>query len=241
MKIAICDDESIFRDRIIEYIVELQDKNLTHSILFEEFESGTSLVNHIVNEKTYFDIYLMDIVMPGLDGFQVSKKIREIDKNAIIIFLTSQSDFVYQGYEVEAFRYLMKPIKKEEFYRVMEAAFEKREGADDLFVLKTKDKYLKIPLQELMYFENQGRKIILHLKDKTHESYTFYHKIKDLEETLLGKHFIRTHVSYLVNEKYVMKYLPSSNQIALKNGTLIPVSRSYKDKISRLFKQGGSV
>ncbi len=236
MKIAICDDESIFRDQIINYITELQDRNLHYSISFEEFKDGQSLLSQVLYGDKKFDIYLMDIAMPGLDGFQVSQRIREADQNAIIIFLTSHSEYAIKGYDVKAFHFLKKPMVKEKFFHTLEVVFEKHESCHDFFTLKSGDVYENNPYNDILYFEKQGGSyIILHCKsDGKH--YEYRQTMKDLENQLKEKPFIRVHVSFLVYKKYILKYFPSKNLIVLKDKTEIPVSRKYKGMVSSLFK-----
>lgn len=104
MRIAICDDEKTYIEKLKNGINSLQ----THENEFEfsEFESGESFIEQFSKDK--YDLVILDIEMKDLNGLQTAEFLRQIDKNVILIFMTSFDKFVYQGYEVKAFRYILK-------------------------------------------------------------------------------------------------------------------------------------
>ena len=118
--IAICDDEEI----PIRYIKnkleqELQKMEVT-SYQLDIYYSGVDLLK---NKKTY-DILLLDIEMPEMDGFSVAKGMNQLKKKPLIIFLTSHREFMSKGYHVKAFRYLLKPISDQEFQEAIFSAIK---------------------------------------------------------------------------------------------------------------------
>ena len=104
MRIAICDDEKSYIEKIKKDIKSFQ----THENEFEfsEFESGEEFIAEFSNDK--YDLLILDIEMKDLNGLQTAEFIRQLDKNVILIFMTGYDKFVYQGYEVKAFRYILK-------------------------------------------------------------------------------------------------------------------------------------
>ena len=105
-KIALCDDDSRFVNKI---------SCLIQSILHSENDSPviTTYVNPValtaaVADGERYDLFILDVQMPGMDGFEVAKSIRENQPNAILLFLSSHLDYAMEGYKVRALRYVSK-------------------------------------------------------------------------------------------------------------------------------------
>ncbi len=107
--IGICDDEIIHREILSNYIDRVF---ATKSYKVVEFDSGEDILE---NYPKKLDILLLDVQMEGINGIEIAKRIRSFDTNVIIIFITAIIDFMQQGYEVRAFRYLLKPINYNDF------------------------------------------------------------------------------------------------------------------------------
>ena len=121
MKIAICEDD-IKTQSLLESYLEEYPADLEWKI----FSSGEELLAHIKEDKDYFSLYFMDISLPGIDGIQTCAQIRKRDQKALIVFVTDYKEYVYEVFQVLPFRFLIKPVKKEAFSKVL------REAADFL-------------------------------------------------------------------------------------------------------------
>ena len=119
MKIAICDDDKKLR-KDLRHLIEVQLDFMAFAYEIEEYESGNCILEHM--DKNEPDILFLDIEMPGMGGMDTAKVLRKFDKKVLIIFVTAYPDYVFQGYEVHAFHYILKPYKKEKIKEVLESA-----------------------------------------------------------------------------------------------------------------------
>ena len=178
LKIAICDDEQPIR----EYLKRLVKKCTEGEIRL--FVDGGELLA----DPTAFDLILLDISLnreqnaAEPDGMETARKIRE-RSDALIIFVTALREYVFEGYDVGAFHYLLKPIDEQKFTEVMDRAIcqiRSKKNVEPL-VIKVGGNYVRIPVDDILYAENQARKIMLHTKSKK-EPYCFYEKMEVLEQ-----------------------------------------------------------
>ena len=227
LRIAICDDEQPIRDYLKKLTQACTDADV---YVFPDGETFLS------DQKDY-DVILLDISLDqehGTDtfnGMDVARKIRE-RSDAIIIFVTALKEYVFEGYDVGAFHYLLKPIDEPKFREVMERAVSqiKREKHAEPLIIKVGGNYIKIPVNNILYAENEARKIILHTKNMKQETYRFYEKMEVLERKL-GDQFFRSHRGYLVNLQEVAQY--DNTNIKLKNGENVFLSKQkYKEFVT---------
>lgn len=226
IKIAICDDERQQLNILKNIIsINLDLKGLEYRIY--EFDCGENLVESL-SENTY-DIIFSDIEMKILDGIETAKKIRLQDKKSIIIFVTSHPDFVFQGYDVKAFNYILKPYNSEKIVDVLYSALEELEDVqDNFFLIELKSGTHKLNLNNTLYFTSDKRKIDAVTLDGNID---FYYKLNDLEE-VLPSFFIRIHQRYLVNLNFISSIEGSSLII---NNESLPISRTYQQDLMIAF------
>ena len=117
MKIALCDDEKSYHGKILELIGQYRETKPGCTLLMSSFYSGKDLLNH-VDEYGGFDLYILDCIMPGMDGIELGAALRRRDDHGMLIYLTSSPDFALDSYRVDAFDYLLKPVDKELFFRI---------------------------------------------------------------------------------------------------------------------------
>lgn len=224
LKIAICDDEQPIR----EYLKILTEKCIDSQVNL--FCSGEELLK----SQTKYDLILLDISLngdsdaDGINGMEAAKKIRE-KSDTIIIFITALKEYVFEGYDVGAFHYLLKPIDEQKFAEVMDKAVKQIEKTkkEEPLIIKVDGNYIKIPVEYIIYAENEARKIVLHTKEK---NYSFYEKMEVLEDKL-GNAFFRSHRGFLVNLQEVARY--DSSNIELKNGEKIFLAKQkYNDFVT---------
>ena len=195
------------------------------------FESGDSLIKYIASKENAYNIYFLDIEMPGRNGIQTAKIIRESDDKAIIIFITQHRDYVYEVFEALPFRFLVKPINLDELSAVCSAAFQHIKRTKQYFVYKKERRAFQIPFDEIEYFESVKRRVILH----TDENHTdeFYGKLSEVEKELDGILFVRIGVSYIVNIERIIEI--NASEIYMKSGMLLTISKRYKKTVKEKY------
>ena len=220
IKIAICDDEYIHRKILLKYVKRLF---LSESYEVLEFSSGENLLRDYPEE---LDILLLDIQMLGINGIETAKKIRLFDTNVTIVFTTAISDFMQEGYEVRAFRYLLKPIKYNDFSKhLIQCKKEVLSNKEKCISIKEIDegKNIIIPVNSILYIEMECRITLIHTDNKIYKT---REPIKKFENDLKEFLFYRCHRAYLIN-LYKINSI-GKNTVVIKDNEIL-VSR-YKVK-----------
>ena len=218
MRIAICDDELRYRRMIHEKL--LQD-SICHDYEAEisEYASGAELLAAM--ERGYSaDVFFLDIQMEGGDeGIRLGRALRRRGVDGLIVYITGFIDYVQIGYEVKAFRYLLKSQIAEGLPKVLGDIRQELSGSSYLF--QAGGESLRVDKRDILYLESRIR--ILRLGTAERE-YSFYDSLDHAQQEL-GESFLRCHRSFLVNIDRIRRY--SSSEIVLEGDVPIPVSRSY--------------
>jgi len=221
--VVICDDEQSFIKKMEEYLkrYSLETKE---DIFVRKFTDGQALLNAYNSD---FHIIFMDIKMPELDGIETAKKIRIIDSNVVIIFITSQIKHALAGYNVNAANYLIKPLNYMRFKLEMDKAVLRTVNTKHGYIsVKNDNGFFKIYHTSLRYIETYQRNTMIHTGK---ENIISYKKMQEHEKDLEGYPFVRCHASYIVNLEYIDKVL--DYEIALVTGELIPISKQKKKEL----------
>ena len=233
MKIAICDDDMQELLNISLLVDEYFNCGFTEDkIDVSRFESSMKLLSQI-ESGVHFDVFLLDVIMPNLNGIELAAEIRKMDQVAKIIFLTSSSEFAVNSYSVGAFNYLLKPIQRGQLFSVLEKACNDIDsGLKQYIVVKTQTSLSKVFLHELIYVEVMGRTVCFHQKGGI--SLESSSTISQVEAVLLiDNRFIKPHRSYIVNLDYT-KSLSQHGLITTSN-QLIPISRNVFKDVKRAY------
>lgn len=227
MNICIVDDENKNIESL-EDMLEIYSKE--NDIVFN-ISSFNDSEKFISEYKPIYDIVFLDIVMPKFDGLEVAKRIRDIDKKVILIFITNISKYAIKGYEYDAANYLLKPVNytdlKENLNKAM-SLMEKLNISKSIY-LKTKTGFIRILLSEFMYADVIGHTVTVHT---TNENYVVKESLSTLAKKLKDEYFIQCNVCYLLNPKYIT--LTTKNAFYIGQ-TKFPVSRlRKKDSINTL-------
>lgn len=230
IKIAFCDDDVAVLNELTVLIDQFR-VNRNRDIEYAAFHSPLDLVAQI-EKGMCFDVLFLDVIMPGENGINVAKEIRQYDNNVKIIFLTSSSEFAVQSYAVGAYFYQLKPIWAESFFRLMDSAIsECRKEKQNSLILRCKTGIARIELDKLEYCEVLGRTVLFHMEDGK-----VLERVGSLDE--LWSHlepydsFLRPHRSFLVNMEYIQTM--SYKAITMSSLAEIPIPRGkyseFKDK-----------
>lgn len=219
INISICDDNIKLTSEIESLILNYEKKN---KVNIDVFFSGTHLLKSIYNKECY-DLIFLDIEMEGINGIDVAREIRKIDKYVLIIYITSHLKFAPSAFEVNAFRFLAKPIDQDKFKKYYDLAISKIIREPKYFRYTFKRENFKIPLADILYFESEKR--ITYVNCTQNHKYKCYIKLKDIEKHLNENNifFYRVSQSFLINPYHVFSY--KFDRMVLKNNEEI---YSYK-------------
>jgi len=231
ISVAVCDDEKRISDWLkdaVKNAFALYD--IEGSVT--TFSDGRPLADLYIGGEGHFDIILLDITMADCDGMTCAKTIREYDKNVMIVFVTASAEYVFSGYEVRAFRYILKPELVHGFAGVFRECIEELTKSNEKrFTFQTGSETFTVALPDILYFESDKRKITLHCHSG--REYSFYKKLDEVEEELKKHDFVRCHQSFLVNAKKISSL--RGNELELVSGDTIPISKHRASQTNEAF------
>ena len=235
ISVAICDDDINASEDIYKRIKKFA-KGVSISVEIVIFGDGQDIVDDVIHGNRY-DVIFMDIEMRHVDGMVAAKKIRELDKSVLLIYVTNHSEYAVEAYTVHPFQFLVKPYSQETLEEYFLSTVKEILKEDTYFRYSVNKKSYKIPTQDIYYFESRGRTI-----DIVSDSgiYKFNTKLKGVEAMLLNSkiEFWRIHQSYLANRKHIYKI--SYNEIEMSNGVVLPISEGRRKMIrDKYFDQLG--
>lgn len=226
MRIAICDDERTYIKKIENDINSL--KTHENEFEFSEFESGEAFISGFSKDK--YDLIILDIEMNDLNGLQTAEFLRQIDKNVILIFMTSYDKFVYQGYEVNAFRYILKNQPEPIYLKQLSDTIQEYYRNKKYIKVVDNDIEKELLTVDILYIEVYSHQIVIHTFNK---EYYQKGKLSDYEKMLEECLFVRSVKSVLINITNI-DYI-KKNQVFMKNGKILYVSRNHLEKITKAF------
>jgi DNA-binding LytR/AlgR family response regulator len=197
IQIAIVEDDPSARARLRECLDYVStDSQITFDI--REFPSGFSFLGQY---RPGFDIVFMDIDMPGLNGMDTARKLRKVDSNVVLIFVTNMAQYAISGYEVDALDFILKPINKYSFaLKVKRAVARTTKHTDEYISIKTDSGFHRMRITAIKYLQIDGHYVIYHT---TSGNYAEYGTLKDAESKINRPHFVRCNRSFLVNLRHV--------------------------------------
>lgn len=219
MYIAVCDDDLRELEAVTELLRQWQNE---HGIVLRmrTFHSAAELLE--AAEKENFTLYLMDVMMPGITGLAAAKDIRRFDETADIVFLTTSPGFAYESYSVHATDYLLKPVRSEKLFPILDRLLLREQRPQEGLTLKCGATLVRVPFSRLTYVEVSGKHLYFNLTDGTVREISG--SLTEYEPLLLASPaFMRTHRSYIVNMLQVAEL--SQSGIRTFSGKSLPVSR----------------
>ena len=215
MRIAVCDDEEKFQIPIRDMILKFYN---SIDVVVDTFSDGRKLLERY--DSNPYDVLFLDIEMPAMDGITLAKKLRERSEDVFLVFLTGHVEYALEGYEVNALRYLTKPIKEDKLREVLKHVMEKSTGKHQL-MLKSDGEDLRLNVSDIQYFEAQNQYVMVYT---TQSSHLVRANLSDFEEQLKNDGFFRVHRSYLVSLAKVKKIVKSD--VIMESGAGLPISRN---------------
>ncbi len=215
MRVAICDDENM-QLSMTKTSLETAYKSL--DLVVDTYNSGVRLLNAVDN--VYYDLIILDIEMPGLNGIDTAKKLRKIEDKTAIVFLTSHVEYALEGYEVNALRYLTKPANTEKLSEIITYLLEQKKK-DKRILLRNSEDVELICVADIYYMEAQNQMMRV-VTDKG--EYWNRYNLGDYETELGAYGFFRIHRGYLINLGHVLRL--TGREIVMDDNVSLPVSRT---------------
>lgn len=226
--IAIVEDEEIYVNKLNEYIDRYR-KERGKVIKLTVFSDGEDITE---DYHGGYDIILMDIQMQFMDGMTAAEKIRQMDQEVIIMFITNMIQYAVRGYEVDAMDYVVKPVEYFAFSQKLDKAIGRLKKKDKEYItVPTKEGVLKLELSNILYIESQGHNAVFYTSKGNFVSRA---ALKDLEKEMKEKSFFRCAKGYLVNMNQVDGI---SGTDCVIHGDKIPISRAKKKEFMDLLLQ----
>ena len=232
LNIAICDDSELICHFLVNKI-ESYFQGVCKDIDIKIFNSSEDFLNYNNLEK--INLLFLDIEIDEKSGIDIARDIREkFNYNNInIIFISAHKEYALDLFKSRPIDFLVKPINDQNLYDVLDRFIKIVEQTSNYFKYKIKNNILLKDINSILFFESIGRKIkIVTEKDED----MFYGNLKNINEELEKFNFIQTHNSFLVNKKYITKI--TNTELFIKDSIRIPISRSNKDKILKLYMKG---
>lgn len=223
--IAVCDDSSVDIVIIQDLLEEYQAVRPSLKMKSYSFNRGQELLEH-VKAGNSFDLYLLDILMPGLDGIAFAKELRSLDNDVPVVFLTSTEDYALQAFHVYAIQYLVKPLSSEALFPVLDRIiFKKRQDQDGFLLFPMPDRLVKLPFSSIVCVESIYHRIVVYMVDGSKLSSKsirtpFGTAIVPLLE---DPRFLYAHKSYVLNMEKVREI--SDGSFIMNNDLLVHVPR----------------
>lgn len=225
IQIALCDDSDIER-RIIRFLLDKYIEERGYSVQIEEFSSGDELLNGAVTD---YDLIVLDIFMNGLNGIDTAKELLNRHPGGKVIFCSASNEFAEESYDVEALRYLVKPIDREKLFQTLDRFFQSFTTIQVL-EYKYQRSIRRMLLQDVMWIEAAGRHAVIHTKTERIETNT---TLAEFAERLLGTGFVKPIRYALVRLQAVAEV--TNDALVLKDGTEIAISREKRKEIQEAF------
>ena len=223
-KIAICDDSSADR----QYLSTLADRwaaDRGHVIRTAFFSSAEEFLFHYAEEKDY-DILLLDIEMGAMDGVTMARTLRRDNETVQIIFVTGYSDYIAEGYDVAALHYLMKPVREDKLFSVLDRAAEKLSRNETVLNFEVGGEMVRVPIYQIRYADVSGNYVTIHAAGEVTVKMT----LGELEGQL-DRRFYRAGRSVIVNLTMISRV--TKTEILLSDGTVVPLPRGAYEGVNR--------
>lgn len=233
IRIAVCDNEKAVTHKLEVILEENAKKNLIVNQTVDVYNSSLTFMNYLNHYPEFYDLIYLDIEMPEIDGINLARKIRENNRNVIIIYISAHENYCADLFPVFPFRFLKKPIDEDAFAADYAAAYAEISRPEYFFSYHVRGVLYRNPLKDIIYFESSGRNINIVIKNKKEKSEQFRSKLGDLETHLMEHQaqFLRIHQSYLINVNLITEF--GFDYVKMFDGAILPISQEKQKHIRR--------
>lgn len=226
MLIAICDDDSACRDNLYGLLNTYRTEHRLQLDIYK-FDNAAALLG----SQRRFDMIFLDYQMPGLNGMDAARSLRARNLTCSIVFVTSYPQFVLESFEVQPYRFLLKPAQKDQIDELM-TGFIARQRMFAPIVIVQDGCQIAISAKDILYLEGSGKNCIIRTLEETYTS----SKTLAQAHSMLPQHcFYRTHKSYVVNLYSIRSF--DKESVTLINGEAARIGRNNLSEFRKVYAQ----
>ena len=233
MRIAVCDDNPKELERIKGCFCRIQGYDLVCSY----FDSTSTVMEILKTENSPYDLYILDIEMPGMNGLKLAKSIREKDSRALFVFLTIYTRYMKDVFDVVTFDFIEKPISDEKLLQILERAATYLNITSQHFSFGYRASRYSLKYDRILYIEKKGRQALIHTFEDVYKTNM---TLEEIWKQLNPKSFVHIHSSYIINLYNLDR---KDNEIAImRNGEKLHITKGYRRELAMRhyeFVQGG--
>lgn len=227
ISIAICEDN--IKD--LAHLLHMLDRtNILCNIT--KYEDAESMLRDVETYGKKFDLFLLDIYLPGMTGVDAARRIRAQNKNTLLVFLTTSEDFYREAFDLYAFHYLIKPVQEASLSEVLQKASDIVNNPEETLRISFGGEDTILRQQDISYVSSSNHILLFHMQDGA--KHTSYGKLDEMQPLLTEHCFIRCHKSFIINIRHVTKLTKEGFYI---EDTLIPISRTYAASAKESYKK----
>ena len=227
-RLAICEDQPADA-RYVSALVAQWATATGHTVSVDTYLSAEAYLFHYTEDRA-FDILLLDIEMGAMNGVELAKTIRRNNREIQIVFISGYTDYIAEGYDVEALHYLLKPVTQDRLSAVLNRATEKLASNERTLLVSQGGETIRVPLYDIRYLEVQQNYVTVHAQ----EDYIVKRTLSAFEGEL-GDGFFRAGRSFILNLRFVSRI--TRTEVYLKDGTRVPLAHGLYDTLNRAMIQ----
>lgn len=205
---------------VLQGLIEEWNRFQNYPVQFEIFFSGEGIMAELPSK---FHVIFMDIQLPGIDGVEASRRLRQAGYNGEIIFLTAFHEHVFEGYEVRAMNYLLKPVTLEKLSVCMDAVLHSM--FSESYIIRNRNQFETVLYKDIIYIYSQGHQVEITASDKK------YRQTIHLKELIkhLPVQFIQCHRTAIINVNHIVRL--DGHNVTMSDREIISISNTYLKEI----------
>lgn len=218
IRIAVCEDKNEDLTYLCSMLYEIG-----LSCTISEYSNAENLLWDIETRNKEFDLFLLDIFLPNMNGIEAARRIRAINEDAVVIFTSFSEDFYREAFDIYAFQYLTKPVSHDVLAEALEKAAQIIERShEETLTITFHGKRYTLKYSDITYISSHNHMLCFHMQDGS--EYTSYGKLDEIAAQLKSDLFTRCHKSFIINLSYVHECATEGFQT---ESAFIPISRTY--------------
>lgn len=229
MKLAVLDDEIQVVEDILKKLKKYEIQDSMPNV-YEGFTDYETFISHFMNDK--YDLVYLDIELGATNGIDIAREIRSIYKDCIIIFITNYKQYYHDGYEVNAFQFIEKPIDDEFFYKELKRAINHYRNMNHYIYFHTSIGNKYINTKDILYLQTAYTEFEIHTIDHVYKGKT--KSLNQPKKELLQSHFYKLNRSTVINLLHVDRF--GIDWITLDNGTTLSISKRNRKEFKKVYE-----